>query len=377
MGPQIEPATRGRVIPGIHPPTQPHRIPQLPPRDRAYSFAILGSAFVTLTVSIFFNFPFDRWALLLSAVSITVTLYNYLVLKIPFFPYDCILSATSRDGVLWEKEEGVRVAVGGVHRSCQVYWPAVISIEQGFRMYYRAGGYDSFIASAFSTDGLEWKEDPGVRIGKRGTLLKTSDPEIISVGTSGWRMYFAGYDGNFWRIYSARSFDGLSWQDIGVCTDVREGSDLNQEMNPNVVQHGTGWLIFFVCYRADRTNVICMGSSQDGFTWRDIRPCSGYEIKGQQVEAICVRRQEDGGFRMYFSEHPIHTIAESHISSAASKDGLTWLREEGVRVEPGGRYDRYRAFCPEVICTQGIERMYYCGLGKHWLSPYTLFTYKR
>lgn len=362
---------------GIHPSVQPHRTPQLPPRDRAYSFAILGSAFVTLIISIFFSFPFDRWALSLSSVSLAVTLYNYLVLKIPFFPYDCILSATSRDGVLWEKEEGVRVAVGGVHRSCQVYWPAVISIEQGFRMYYRAGGYDSFIASAFSTDGLEWKEDPGVRIGKRGALIKVSDPEIISMGANGWRMYFAGYDGSFWRIYSAQSCDGLNWRDIRVCIDACGARGLNQARNPSVTQQGIDWRVFFVGAKADGASVVYTAKSQDGFTWRDLRPCSGYEIKSHQVETLCVRRQQDGMFQMYFSEHPTTTIAESRIASAVSKNGLTWLREEGVRVEPGGRYDRYRAFCPEVICTQGKKRMYYCGLGKHWLSPYTLFTYKR
>ena len=87
----------------------------------------------------------------LPLLGLAINVANLLFLKRPFMPYDRILSAFSTDGLRWQKEPGVRLDVGGLHRSRQVYSPCVVAAEAGWRMFYRGGGYNSVILSALPT----------------------------------------------------------------------------------------------------------------------------------------------------------------------------------------------------------------------------------
>lgn len=60
--------------------------------------------------------------------------------------------------------------------------PDVVAVPGGYRMYYSAP--DGGIRSAFSTDGLEWVEDEGRRLGMG------QDPTVVRMPDGTYRMYY-------------------------------------------------------------------------------------------------------------------------------------------------------------------------------------------
>jgi hypothetical protein len=303
---------------------------------------------------------------------------NHLVLGRPFYPYDRILSAVSQDGLHWTKEPGIRLGVGGLHRNCQVYYPRTVGVPGGFRLYHRAGGRHSVIGCAFSTDGLTWVEEPGTWMdGPDIPLIKVDGPEVISLAPGGWRLYYAGFDGEHWRIYSRHSEDGATWGRGRCILDMSACSELDQVRDFTLSTDGAGYHAFFLWCGPGESRV-ATANSDDGLHWEPPRLCHGYGPEGVQVRNPCVVRLADGRLRMYCAECPWPTALGSRIVSAVSQDGLEWEREPGVRLAPGGPFDQHGVFCPDVIPWGDGWRMYYGGYwGRHWLQPYTLFRHRR
>ena len=82
-----------------------------------------------------------------------------------------ILSAFSKDGNTWGKEPGIRIDAGGDGAEHYIWSPDVIPLaDGGYRMYYEGkteqadGKVKSAIVSALSTDGLLWEKEPGMRL---------------------------------------------------------------------------------------------------------------------------------------------------------------------------------------------------------------------
>ena len=82
-----------------------------------------------------------------------------------------ILSAFSTDAEHWEKEPGVRVDAGGEGAEHYIWSPDVIPLADGrYRMYYEGktergdGQVKAAIVSAVSADGLVWEREPGLRL---------------------------------------------------------------------------------------------------------------------------------------------------------------------------------------------------------------------
>ena len=79
---------------------------------------------------------------------------------------------------------------------------------------------------------------------------------------------------------------------------------------------------------------------------------------------------------MYFSEYPGNPVG-ARLVSATSVDGITWSREEGVRLAPGDELDRHGIFGGQPVRTDEGWRFYYAGYwGRHWLEPYTIWRYR-
>ena len=348
---------------------------ELPPRDRKYSMGLIGGSAIFVLAALTLGFAWNQELLILGSGLLILLLLNHFFWKIPFFPYDRILSAVSTDGIDWQVEPGVRLDVGGRHASCQVYYPEVVAVPGGWRMYYRAGGYDSIIASAFSRDGLEWEEEPGVRIGPGGEygLTKVDGPEVMDLGGGEWRMYYGGYDGEDWRICSSRSQDGLDWKWEAGCIG---GTGKDQAKDPCVIRCSSGYRMYFMGYFSGEGQIYS-AISQDGVNWRDIQPCSGYNPEHRDIRNPCVIEVQQEKLRMYFAEFPRFTAIGSRIVSVVSEDGLNWMRDSEVRVDPGACPGLQGTFCPDLLPHEQGWRMYYGGYwGRHWLAAYTLFRHR-
>jgi hypothetical protein len=205
-----------------------------------------------------------------------------------------------------------------------------------WRAYTLVGGGDPWycIDSYLSKrDARDWKWEPAVRIGfgRPGDMDHTASrgPEAVRLPGGQTRVYYIGWNGpagpyaknpqagQRWRILSAISDDGLEFRkEPGVRMDVMPDAD---------PPHGP----------------VAMSKPQ-------------------------VVRLTDGRWRMYFAALPGNDAGpygSAMLFSAVSRDGLTWLREPGIRlVDKDGK--PVFATCPSLVRTlDGRLRIYYDGEG--------------
>jgi hypothetical protein len=163
-----------------------------------------------------------------------------------------ILSARSSDGLVWQPEPGLRF--GGPRRYGSPRC-VFVSDDPGasvrFRLFFHSYSHplrmaldaENHIVSAWSSDGLTFTADAGVRIGQEGPLqtFAAYAPEVLRVGSGEpeWRMFYAGWqvDPVRGRIFAASSSDGVSWErDRGVVVDFGGRYDREKCSEPCVIQ---------------------------------------------------------------------------------------------------------------------------------------------
>jgi hypothetical protein len=179
--------------------------------------------------------------------------------------------------LVW-KEEGVIFSDPTIHNV------EIIPLPDGrYRMYFHQA---TEMKSAISPDGRNFEIEPGIR-------LQGSMPSLIKLADGRWRMYFAKQ----------------------IATEQGEDS-------------------------TSKPNAIYSATSSDGFKW-DIesgtRLTSGGESDPDNVVHPSVIALPQGGYRIYYDGEVTKTEQEFtwRILSATSSNGLTWTKDEGVRVDVG------------------------------------------
>lgn len=121
-----------------------------------------------------------------------------------------IISAVSDDGIHFEREPGARISQESEYETATVYAPEVLRLGDGtFRMYYAgwsANPLHGCILSATSPDGLAWTKasEPSVTFGGRWDKVKCSEPCVMRLPDSRYRMHYEANDEHgVWRILSA------------------------------------------------------------------------------------------------------------------------------------------------------------------------------
>ncbi len=279
------------------------------------------------------------------------------------------VSAVSSDGLIWTNEPGIRVGIGE-YAGWGVSSPEVVRLPDGtYRMYYTGhqtqNVYDNYrILSATSSDGINWTQELGIRINNDGIndSRYAYSPDIIELPDGTYRMYYTGLVwGGIYRILSAVSSDGLNWtKESGV-----------RIPPPNVTSGDTiilsgGTYRYRMYYSAPGGTsggaMIISAVSSDGLTWtkeNGIRVDNGgiYDFGGAGHPDIV--ELPDGTYRMYYSGWD---EVGYHILSAVSSDGLTWTKEAGEVITGGGIYDSQYAHSPHILeLSGGAYRMYYTG----------------
>jgi len=133
----------------------------------------------------------------------------------------------------WEKDSGSRIVDGSV--------PFVRGLKNGnVRLYYcNSKG----ILSAISKDGLAFTKEQGIRI-SQGTGFESivCDPTIIDLPDGKMRMYYKGADSqnpgpgqSIHKIYSAISSDGLTFKKEGIRIDSETNGDNGWASVPDAI----------------------------------------------------------------------------------------------------------------------------------------------
>ena len=133
----------------------------------------------------------------------------------------------------WALDHGVRLSLPGL-----AGFPAGIQLSDGrVRLYFcqlRTNSQVSDILSVISNDGLNFTVEPGVRINATGGNLADSRsvcyPTVVKLGDGTYRMYFNGINSSnltpfgpgasgMWRVFTAKSSDGLAFTDFTAAID--------------------------------------------------------------------------------------------------------------------------------------------------------------
>lgn len=308
-------------------------------------------------------------------------------------------------GTRWIKDAEIAVDSNGPLDAGRCLTPNVIKVEGGYRMYYHGFGpkrpnpeSKGYILSAFSTDGENWKKEPGVRLdaGGEGAEHYIWAPDVIPLPDGGYRMYVEGRTeqasgGARSAIISALSDDGLVWErEPGI----RLGSEHASYGAPRCLYLDPGRDGQSSRYRLyvsaspfpDRApppggvngRNIVSAVSGDGLHFElepGVRVAQENELESYSVYAPEVLRLGEGGYRMYYAgwvaapEVPAGSKYHGRIFSAISRDGLDWRKDPGICLDNGGRWDTAKASEPCVIdLPDGGFRMFYeaCDLKGRW-----------
>ncbi len=234
-------------------------------------------------------------------------------------------SYRSRDGLVWQKEEGVRLQGAA--------FPSVVRTDDGgFRMYYvpsaNTGEPQNRIKSAVSSDGLSFQVESGARYVAGSALEeRLSGPRVLKADEDLYRMYFTAASGSgddeLVLILSASSPDGLTFtREEGVRIDPREPPLVGKRAaHAYPLQHAGGVRLYFAGAHAQGFGGILSAESGDGldFTVNPFPEIAEKE-RGLGPQDPCVV-PVPGGLRMYYGIYRGPEVVEESAIYSAFREG--------------------------------------------------------
>jgi hypothetical protein len=251
-----------------------------------------------------------------------------------------ILSASSADGLLWQRDAGVRLEHASV--------PCAVADGDRILLYFvdadRGANLPESVGCAVSRDGLGFEKQPLAIEGL--PTRKALDPCVLKDPAGKFRLYYFGADiggdpamqAGDHEIPLALSDDGVRFKEAGVV--FRHP----QLVDPDVfVFHGT-WFMY-VFGRGDTL----IATSPDGrdFTYKQ-------SLALQDFGTVAPVSLGDGRLRLYAFEQrkPVGNAFVSFVST----NGFDWAREEGVRLRAT---QTQQITDPFVIPWKGGFKMYF------------------
>ena len=230
--------------------------------------------------------------------------------------------------------------------------------------------------------GLKWIKDPQIAIDLDTPLdsEKILTPNVVRLPEAGFRMYYTGLGParmvkeSVGYILSAFSTDGITWQkDPGVRIDVHEPDATLRVLCPDVIPLPDGrWRMYYEARTTDRPTVILSAVSEDGLKWQSESGNRVSNPKWSYGAPRCLYLDSPATppkprYRLYFHHYsyPLRTglNEQNHIISAISNDGINFEIEPGVRIaQENAERESLSVYAPEVIrLANGKYRMYYAG----------------
>lgn len=226
-----------------------------------------------------------------------------------------ILSAVSKDGMAFTKEQGVRISPGAGFETI-VCDPTIVDLPDGkMRMYYKGANSQNpgpgqsihKIYSAISSDGLTFQKE-GLRIDSEtnGDNGWASVPDAITLPDGRVRLYYVTAAEMQHGIGSAISSDGLNF--------VKEpGIRVENLVDPALVKIGGKYLLFAASIDEGFARVprgIYYLESSDGFDFNE--PVAVFQ--GDNVYDPSVLKIDDNTLRVFYGKvvPPQQPAVESH-----------------------------------------------------------------
>ncbi|MBI5287134.1 MAG: hypothetical protein HY878_06050 [Deltaproteobacteria bacterium] len=285
--------------------------------------------------------------------------------------------ATSRDGIHWEKypEPVVDLGEDGSWDGVTILYPFVIKDGSGYKLYYAGfDGKTQRIGLATSLDGVHWKRSPeNPVLDVRGGLLGVSYPWVIRDEDGLYRMWYSGLTEGGYRVFLAESKDGVTWEDrySSPLLSLVKTRDAQETRGPMVLNEEGFYRMWYEEFDNNATR-IAHAISEDGVEWgvyedsTVLDPGAGDGWDSYGVAGGWVIKEE-GVYKMWYAGHDGSTY---RIGYATSRDGINWERYKEnplVDVGPKGSWDGGRVAYPMVIKERNLYRMWYHGFSR--VSP--------
>lgn len=318
----------------------------------------------------------------------------------------------------WMKEPGARVEGARDLDRSKVQAPCIVRAPGGgFRLFYTAVGpgrpfatCQGYILSATSRDGLDFAVEPGMRVAPDPAVaqmsLRVLAPSVTALADGGWRMYFEarGPADIPTAVMSAVSEDQLKWRiESGVRLTAPGGVGAPRFSR---LADGRGRLFCFesVYPGVDPASGPRIGThvisavTRDGLSF-EREPGVRLADKHDAIDSAGITAAEVVGDSMVFSAWqdvpagtivPVHPSADltgatadfaaasiaadmsgyrSRILMASSDDGMAWTREDIIIEGDGYRGDDIDAVHAEdmslIELDDGRWRMYYAACDAH------------
>ena len=277
-------------------------------------------------------------------------------------------------GSSW-KRDGIALESDRPEDAARILTPCVIALpDRTLRMLYMGHGPASppgtrgRILSARSEDGVRWRKEPGVRIDCEGLEDRTLSPDVIAAD-GGWRVYFESSIKAVTSLASAFSRDALTFErEPGLRVEI-EGTSVG---SPRALMLGDGRVrLYFHVYREpfvmglDRGNHVESSISRDGLSFvREEGIRIAQTLAGVEDEAAYCARMialERGRVRTYYSAWNGAKLGRGAILTALSDDdGLSFTKNDVPCIRPDGEHDGGFASDPCVFrAPDGSWRMVY------------------
>lgn len=224
--------------------------------------------------------------------------------------------ATSINGTDWVKY-GVVLTYGGTYDSYHTTSPCVIKDGTTYKMWYSGhnGSVYAYICYATSTDGITWTKAGSPCLTYGGTYDSTylSNPCVIKVSDTDYRMWYDGSDGTNRRVLYATSADGITWTKVGISiapssAGVYTYDSLNTHAPWVIKESDDEYLMWYTGEVTASENRILTARSKDGVTWSknwlppsnvvlDINASNSYENLGAGFARIF---KDTEGYKIYY-----------------------------------------------------------------------------
>lgn len=239
------------------------------------------------------------------------------------YPTSNVMSAVSPDGMKWTKEAGVRLSSTTVGLSIQSAF--VLPVSGGYRMYFETAAGDG-VYSVFSTNGLTWAPEAGVRL-SGGSFHY---PKVLALPGGGFRMYFWNLAGD--TLSSAFSLDGLAWSNEGV--------RLASVVHPAVGQMQDGTVV--VAYTDINSQIVRSARSSNGLSFvvdagTRLTPggADGTGASGRLGPSMLYQAY-DGTVRLYYTASPTTSIGTSGQIYTANLCASEVVADRGIITAASG-----------------------------------------
>lgn len=231
----------------------------------------------------------------------------------------------------------------------------------GYRMYYMGQG----MQSAYSSDGVSWTVDPGIRLANvpNDPVVFVSNPWVFLARDGRYRMIYEGRDaaGNR-RLYSAISSDSLNFTResqvmAGTSVDASPSGTIFLSVPAGLRLPDGSLRMYYVSDGVDTRSAV---SADDGLTWT---PDEGTRLL-QAVDPVVYA--DGGGYSVVYTDWANATRTK-RLLTGTSSDGLNFTPAASPIVSVTN--STYNVVDPEIIEIGGAKRLYFSVMTSQTASP--------